>query len=127
MHWKLKFFTKYLCHAVCKQSPVYDSCIKSNILLLGVSKLTALYLLSGAFPKTTFVCEKITQLLVWIQDMRKYMKLLQGKFPYTHAEVYLVKPQIQFAAQNQYLCFMAQHLPTYSDISIYSPPVEWQI
>ena len=35
-------------------------CTKSNILLLGVSNLTALYLPSGAFPKITFVCEKIT-------------------------------------------------------------------
>jgi hypothetical protein len=59
--------------------------------------------------------------------MRKYIKLLHGKFHYTHAEVYLVKPQIQFATKNQCLCFMTQHLATHSDISIYSPPVKWQI
>ena len=59
--------------------------------------------------------------------MRKYMKLLQGKFPYTHAEVYLVKPQLQSCNQKSRLCFMAQNLPTCSDISIYTPPAEWQI
>lgn len=32
--------------------------------------------------------------------MCKYMKLLQGKFPYTHAEVYAVKPQLQVETKN---------------------------